>query len=175
MVGQNAKFVFPFTSFTPFPYKDTLYAAPDAAKFAIEVYDKDGKKIKTISKEYKRKEISSEYKEKTLHWFKNDFNWKNLYQMFKDRITFRDYYPPIAAVLVDNDKIYVFTYNFDKKGDRECIVMDIEGKDLKRVYLPVRENYGMDFKFPYTIYKDHFYILVEDLDEETWELHKVKL
>lgn len=175
MVGPNFKFLLPFTAFAPFPYKDKLYIAPDPMKFAIDVYNKDAKIINTINKEYKRKKILSEYRKKTIHWFKNDPNWKNIYEMFKGRITFRDNYPPIMAVLVDNDKIYVFTFNFDKKGDRECIIMDLEGKELKLVYLPIRENYGMDFTFPYNIYKDNFYILIEDLEEETWELHKIKL
>lgn len=174
-VGPNFKMLFPFTSFTPFPYKDKLYIAPDPVKFAIDVYDKDGKKIRTISREYKIKKISSEYRKKTIDWFENDYFWKNLYRVRKDGVTFRDYYPPILMVLVDSDKLYVFTHVFDKQGDRECIIMDLEGKELKRVFLPVKETYGMDFQFPYTIYKDNFYILMENLDEETWELHKIKL
>ena len=53
--------------------------------------------------------------------------------------------------------------------------MDIEGKELKRVHLPIKENYGMDFVWPYNIHNDYFYIIKEDIDEETWELHKIKL
>ena len=175
MVGPNFKFLFPFTAFAPIPHKDKLYIAPDPMKFAIDVYDMDAKKIKTINKEYKRKKIPSEYREKTNHWFKNDRNWKTIYDIYKNRITFREYYPPIMVVLVKNDKIYVFTFNFDKNGDRECIIMDLDGKELKRVYLPIRESYGMDFAYPYNIHKDHFYIIMEDIDEEIWELHKIKL
>jgi len=175
MVGQSFKLVFPFTAFAPFPYKDKLYIAPDPKKFTIEVYDKNVKKINTITKEYKRKKLPGEYRQKTLQWFKTDPNWRNAYESFKRRITFRDYYPPIFTVLVDNDKIYVPTFNFDKKGDRECVIMDLEGKELKRVYLPMKESYGMEFSFPYNIYKDNFYIIMENLDDETWELHKVKI
>ena len=175
MVGQNFKFLFPFTSFAPFPYKDKLYMSPDPMKFDIDIYDENSKKINTIHKEYKRTKIPSRYRDKTIHWFRNDPNWKTIYEAFKQRITFRDYYPPLFFILVDNDMIYALTYNYDKKGDRQCIIMSLEGKELKRVYLPMKESYGMDFTFPYNIYNNHFYILKENLDEENWELYKVKL
>jgi hypothetical protein len=175
MVGPTAKFLFPFSAFAPIPYKDKLYLAPDPMKFAIDVYNKDAKKIYTINKDYQGEKIPSEYKEKTIHWFKSDPTWKTLYEMFKDRIYFRDNYPPIMAILVDSAQIYVFTFNFNKKGDRECLIMDLKGKELSRVYLPFRENYGLDFVYPYNIYKNHFYIIKENIEEETWELHRIKL
>ena len=76
------------------------------------------------------------------------------------------------GLLVDSDRLFVLTYNFDDKGDRECLVMDLKGKALKTIYLPINEVYGMDFTFPYNIYEGNFYILIEDIEEETWELHK---
>lgn len=175
MVGQNFQLRFPFTSFAPTPYKDKLFVAHNPSKFAIEVYDKTGHLVRTITKEYKRKKVTAEYRDKTQNWFKKDPNWRNFYQAFRSRITFRDYYPPIFALIVDNDLIYVPTFNYDSNGDRECIIMDLMGKEVKRTFLPMKENYGMDFLFPYNIYKGIFYILKENLDDENWELHRIKL
>ena len=168
-------FNFPFTAFFPIPYKDKLYLAPELTKFSIHVYDINAKKIDTISKRYQPIKISSEYKSKTLQWFKTDPNWKNIYQFFKERISFKEFYPPIQQVIVDNDNIYALTYVFDKKGDRECIILDLKGKELKRIFLPVKENYGMDFQAPYNFSNNFFYIMKDNFEEEAWEIHRIKL
>ncbi len=54
----------------------------------------------------------------------------------------------------------------------ECIIMDIKGKELKRIFVPLQDSE------PYTYYpllcaieKGKYYALIEDEDEETWELH----
>lgn len=173
-IGQNAGFTFPFTFFFPFPYQDKLYVAPAPEKFNIDVFDAKGKKINTIVKEYKPIRLPKEYRDKTLNWFKTSPAYKNFFNFFKERIKFRDFFPPVNGIVVMNDKIYVFTYVF-KDDLRECIIMDLKGQELKRVFLPIERVYGFDFVPKYTLDNDIFFILKEDVEEETWELHKIEL
>jgi hypothetical protein len=52
----------------------------------------------------------------------------------------------------------------------------IEKKEGKRSYLPIPEQYGMDINNVYfTIRDNYFYKLEENIDEETWELYRIKI
>jgi hypothetical protein len=77
-------------------------------------------------------------------------------------------------MIVADDRIYVLTYKM-KEGMTECIVMDLKGKEEKRVFVLAPELLGMDFYAKYEIYKGEFYTLLENEDEEVWELHRMKL
>ncbi len=173
-VGPNLKWDFPITPFYPYPDGDKLFIIAGLHGFAIDVFDQNGKKLYRIKRDYKRIKIPSYYKDKTLKWFQTNPNYKQFYEFFKARIKFKDYYPPIYAMEVDNGKIYVLTNKL--KGElRECIVMDLKGNEKKRAYLPVRETYGMDFTFHFTIKDNYLYKLEENIDDENWELFKIKI
>jgi hypothetical protein len=173
-IGPNFKWDFPITPFYPDVDGDKLFVIAGIHGFAIDVFDKNGEKLYTIKRDYKRIKIPSSYKDETLKWFKKAPNYRELYEFFKARISFKDYYPPIYAMYADNGKLYVLTNKSDK-DQRECIVMDHKGNEKKRVYLPVPESYGMDFSFHFTIEDNYFYKLEENIDEETWELLRIEI
>ena len=173
-VGPTASLNFPMTPFYPVIDKNKLFVIAGIHGFAIDAFDENGEKKYRIKKDYKRLKLPSSYKDKTLKWFKTDPNMKQFYEFFKNRISFKDYYPPIYTMFADNGKLYVIT-NQVKKEQRECIVMDQEGNEKKRIYLPVPENYGFDAEFHVTISDNWFYKLEENIDEETWELYRIKI
>ncbi len=173
-VGPNLKWDFPITPFYPGMDGDKLFVIAGIHGFAIDAFDQNGKKLYRIKRDYKRIKTPSSYKDKTLKWFETDPNYKQFYEFFKTRISIKDYYPPIYVMFVDNGKIYVLT-NKLKKDQRECIVMDLKGNEKKRTYLPIRELYGMDFRFHFTIKNNYLYKLEENIDDETWELYKIKI
>ena len=173
-VGPNFKWDFPITPFYPDTDGDKLFVIAGIQGFAIDAFDQNGEKLYTIKKDYNRIKIPSSYKDETLKWFKKAPNFKELYEFFKARISFKDYYPPIYAMYADNGVLYVLTNKLDK-DQRECIVMDLKGNEKKTVYLPVPENYGMDYSFHFTIKDNFFYKLEENIDEETWELITIEV
>jgi hypothetical protein len=173
-VGPNFKFDFPLTPFYPFPEEDKLFVIAGIHGFAIDVFNRDGEKLYCIKRDHPKLKIPSSYKDKTMQWFKTAPNFKELYEFFKTRISIKEYYPPIYTIEIDNGKIYVFTNRF-KKDQRECIVTDLKGNEKKIIYLPMPEQYGLDYNFHFTIHNDYFYKLEENIDEETWELFKIKL
>ena len=173
-VGMNFKWTFPFNTFTFDPYKEKLYLVAGKEGFVINVYDKKGTLLKKIKKEYEKLKVPEQYKKNTLNWFKTSPKTKNFWNFFKDRIAFRDQFPEIQASVVESDLIYVITHN--RKGDDvECIVLDLEGNEKKRLFLTIPETYGNDFAARYTFYNKVFYRLVENEDEENWELHSTPI
>jgi hypothetical protein len=173
-VGPNLRWEFPITPFYPDVDGDKLFVIAGIQGFAIDAFDQNGEKLYTIKRDYKRIKIPSSYKDETLKWFKKAPNFKEFYEFFKTRISFKTYYPPIYGMYADNGTIFVLTNKLDK-DQRECIVMDLKGNEKKRVYLPVPENYGMDFSFHFTIKDNDFYKLEENIDEETWELIRIEI
>ncbi len=172
--GMNVQFNFPIAPFYPTPEGDKLYITVGREGFAINEYNTNGDIVNKIRKKVKKLPVPADYKNKTTEWFKTDPNYKNMYSFFKNRISFREAFPPIFFMWPDGNRLNIFTNNM-KGEDRECIITDTKGKEIKKVYLPIPHTYGLGFTSPYIIHKGHFYKFVENVDDETWELIKIKL
>lgn len=173
-IGPESQFSYPFTSFNFVPYRDNIYIVAGKEGFAIDVFDGNGTKLYRVKKEYERLTVPDEYKKKTKEWFQANPNARQFWEFFRNRITFKTYYPAIQEMLVTDDRLFVLTYK-QKDGNTECIIMDLKGKEEKRVFVPLDTLYGMDFYPKRDIYKGNWYTLIENVDEETWELHRMKL
>ncbi|MCP5106740.1 MAG: hypothetical protein GY950_25370 [bacterium] len=173
-VGQTFSMSFPFSSFQFVAYKNRVYVVAGKEGFAIAVYDLKGTELYRVKKEEEQINVPSDYKKKTLDWFQKDPGYKQGWEYFKTRISFKDQYPAIQDMEVTDDMIYVLTYK-QREGKTECIVMDLKGNEKKRLYVDVPEIVGMDFYAKYGFYKKHYYTLVENADEETWELNKIPI
>ncbi|MEN8154668.1 MAG: hypothetical protein ABFR75_11665 [Acidobacteriota bacterium] len=173
-VGPNASFSYPMNTFNFEPYKDNLYLVRGKDGFVIDVMTKEGKKLYTIKKDYEEIKVTKEYRDKTFQNFKTDPNFKQFFDYFKQRIKFKDTYPAIQDIRVTDDRIYVTTFK-KKNMETECIILDLKGNEVKRVFVPYPELYGMDYLPEYDIYNKKFYILIENDDDEVWELHVMDL
>ncbi len=171
--GQVLLPVMPFT-YNPL-YKDRIYINASSGKFRIQVFDFSGKLVKTISKEYPQLPVSDHYKKESLNFFKTDFRFKGNFDYIKKRLKYRSHHPVIQDIQVAEEKIFVVTYQ--KKDDlSECIILDMAGKELKRIYVPLNQLEPLSF-YPllYSVYQGKIYSLVEDEEEETWKLHVTDL
>lgn len=173
-MGAAMKFEFPVSSFAFVPQKEKIYVAAGKEGFVIDIFDKTGNKLSRIKKDYQPLKLPSDYKAKTVKWFLNHPHWKTLYNIFKSRLSFKTHYPPIFQMNGGENRLYVLTYKM-KGNDRECIILDLTGKEIKRVFLPIPEVYGFDLLPKYTFHNRVFYILKENEDEEVIELHKLEL
>lgn len=173
-VGMNASFSLPIAPFQAIPMGDRLFVAAGKEGFVINEHDINGKLVNKIKKDTKKETIPSDYKDKTHNWFKTSATFKTVYPFIKDRINIKEKFPHFFFFLPLDNKLYIFT-NKMKGENRECIITDTKGKELKRVYLPLPHVYGYDYKYPYNIHKGAFYKLVENVDDENWELIKIKL
>jgi hypothetical protein len=174
-VGPNFKWIFPNTDFTSLPYRDRVYVVVGKSGFMIDVFDLQGKKLYTINKKYSPLKVPGNYKNRVLKWFKNNPNFKQYYEFFIQRLDFRDQFPPIRTMMVESDRIYVVTYK-QKNDLSEVIITDLKGKELKRKYVPIVGIPGNLFEYPiFMIKNQQYFTLIENDDEEVWELHKVDL
>lgn len=173
-VGPNASFTYPLTPIDFEVHENLVFVPTGGEKFVIDVFNEKGSKLYSIQKEFKPVKVGEAYKKATLEWFKTAPNFKNFWEFFKNRISFRDHYPAIQTMTVDDGKLYVITHK-KKKNNSLCLIFDLNGKLIKEVYVHVPPLIGMDFYAKFSFYKGAYYLLMENEDDEVWELFKTQL
>lgn len=173
-VGESLALDFPVNSFAFPSYRDRVYVAAGKEGMAIDVFDKKGTKLYRINKDYKPTKVTEAYKNKILDWFKHDPIYKDFWDFMKKRISFKTYFPAILRIFVTDNRIYLLTYNKQDENS-ECIVMDLHGNEEQRIFLPCREIIGMDYLPKYDFYNRTFYSLLENEEDEVWELHMTEI
>jgi len=136
--------------------------------FQIEVLDEKGNNLHTIKMDPPK--IPFTDKDMKQIFEDIDINFKNNghFQSLKKRTIIPEYYPDIRTCRAANGKIYVVTYL--KENERsECLIFNLEGKQLKRTFIPLRDTSPINTP-PFTIYNNHLYQLIENFDEEQWQL-----
>jgi hypothetical protein len=169
-----------FTGFVVADDKIFVEQSPDG--FLINVFDSNGNKLYHIKRDYEKQPITSEEIERLENMMKNDpavkedmkafGGWKALKKMM--RFNYPDYYAPIKGIEISGGKLYVRTFKL--KGDKEeYLVMDLKGNLLKKAYISRDLETGILAQVAgsklYSIFNDKLYYLVENEDEEEWELH----
>jgi len=165
----GANFTLPYDPFRYIVYKDKIYVADASLDFSIAVFDKDGKELNRIKKDYQKLDIDDAYKDMMLKWVKNDSPFRQFWDMIKDKVKFKSTFPAIQDFVINADLIYVFSYK--KQNDlTECIVLDLKGNEKKRVFLPL--PFGVPPMSPlcYAIKDNRFYSLVENDETDSWDL-----
>lgn len=154
--------------------------SPDG--FVIDVFDSQGNKLYEIEKDYEKLKVTPDHKKEIINRFKEDPNiksasqqvggWEETQKLFT--MNFPPIYPAIQELVITGKKIYIQTFKL-KENKSEYVVMDLKGNIINRVYLPRFENTPMMSKILgaklHTIYNDKLYYLMENEDEEEWELH----
>jgi hypothetical protein len=141
----------------------------DGEDGVILCFDNTGKKVLSIDPKIKKRKVTEEDVERYRNFFKNDSRIRDAYENLKHRIKFPDYFPPIQFYMVADKKIYIVTYQ--KEGENsECIVFDTQGKLLKKTMVPLFYATAIE-PYPADIKNGKLYQLVENEDEEKWELH----
>lgn len=159
-------------------YRDKIFVVDTRKGFYIVVFNSEGKQLYEINKGYKKIKVPQSFKDQTIDKFKKFPNWEDMKTRFK--FAFLDYYPAVhfSSFRVADDKIYAFTYETrgeEKNKKRELVILDLKGKVLKRIFLPVPGETAPLLMNKSYIYKDMYYYLFENEDKEMWELHAVEL
>ncbi|MCK5220262.1 MAG: hypothetical protein KAR14_01670, partial [Candidatus Aminicenantes bacterium] len=137
--------------------------------FLINVFDKNGKKLYEIKRDYVKKKVSEEDRKRIHEYFKTNPRTRNFYEANKHLLKFAEYFPAIQVFQPYDDKLYVTTYN-EKEDKTEFIVFDNKGKFVDQVWLPIVRR-DIQSYMPFTVSKNILYRLIENEDEEEWELH----
>jgi hypothetical protein len=138
-------------------------------EFGINIFDANGNKVTTITREYKLLKVTEDYKKGVFDSFKTNPDTKQFYEVFKNIIKFSDYFPGIQFFFVDNQKVYILTY-LKKDETYEFFIYNFKGQFLKRLFLPVAYLDGLR-PCPTYIKDNKLYQVIENEEEEVWELH----
>ena len=158
-------------------YKNKIYITDSNYGFYIKVFDLNGKPLYSIDKnsEIKNLKVTKEYKNNILNFYKK--NRKKLFNMIKDKYIFYNNYPKIYWSYINDNKIYITTYKV-MDGKQELIVLDLKGNIINKTFIPVKSsphNGYISYSTFYTINNDKFYELIENEENETWELHIIPI
>jgi hypothetical protein len=140
-------------------------------KSSIVVFNGNGEKLYSIDPQIKPLKVTEKAKKRGHDYFKSLPQFKQLYAVlnFKDRLKFPRYFPNIRFFSVADHKIYVLSWRREENKS-ECFIYDLEGNLINKTYLPLEED-NILIPYPFTIGNGKFYQLVENEDDEAWELH----
>jgi hypothetical protein len=166
-------------------YDDRIFIDESANGFVIEIFDIDGNKLRRLEKNYTQIQVTEDDKERMINRLKEEKyskvqsqmvgGWNNLKKILN--MQFAKTYPAIQDIEVSDNKIFIQTHKrVEDKGQvkEEYVVMDFKGNILRRVMAPEiitsvqAREWGAELN---TMYKGKLFYLLENFDEETWELH----
>jgi hypothetical protein len=139
----------------------------DGARTMIRIYDKKGKLLTSIIPEVELVPFTEENKKDMIEGYKRVEFWRILYESKKHLFKFPKYYPPIRWFFLDPvaKKVYLKTEKIENEK-RTWLVYDFNGKLIKKISLPI----GL-LRF----YNGTYYRLLENEEEEVWELYTAKV
>ncbi len=145
----------------------------DTQDFRIKVLNQSGKEVRQIRYDYKRGAVSGKTRADIFDYYKNHPTFKNFYDRFKNRIEVGKTYNAIRNFSISDGIIYVQTYKKSDQGT-EVLLFETGGKFLKKRFVPIKDINIFDY-YPYAIHQKKLYQIVENEDEEVWELHMSKI
>ncbi len=161
----------PYESFVYPVYKDKIYIPSEKDdRLEIKVFDKMGNLIKTLPLiTLKKLKVTEDYKTNLTHWFRDLSPLKKAWEKIKGNILFKTYFPLYKNILLDNDLIYIVTYQ-QRARKHEGVILNTKGERIKQVWLelPPEEPFA---PVCYAIKDARFYSLHENESTENWELH----
>ena len=151
---------------------DQIFIIASGEKSIVTIYNRDGIQQKEIRLPLEPIKITAILKEAIIKPLKEDPEMKAIWNMVEKRIYFPDKTPGLDYFDVVDGKFIARTYKY-RENSVEFVVSDQQGRELQRMFLPNtgRLSNGILFCF----YQGHFYYLLENIEEETWELHSKKV
>ena len=143
-----------------------------SSDFKIDVFNKNGDSLYTISPQYKRVKFPQEFIDAWFERIKRRLGM-NAYDYMKKKVRWPAFFPAIRELIVDNGHVYVITYR-RKQGKSEFFIYDLAGKLVKKTWLPLQVYDGVAL-FPYSIKNNYLYQLIDNEDTEEWELHRFSI
>jgi hypothetical protein len=140
--------------------------------FYFDLRSLEGETVNEINLPYDKREVTEKDKKRLIAERKErlergafPISWEEYIKRFKG-MAFPDYFPAYARFHVFDGYIYVISH--EREGKRWLWhKMDAKGNILKKIFLP-SDN-------PYYVFQDVFYYVVENEEEEMYELHMIKI
>lgn len=136
----------------------------------ITIFDSQGNRLKDIEKDYEKIKVPESFKKSKYEEFINLPAIKKRAHIFEKmyECVFPEYFPPVQDFRIADGKMYIKTYK-SLNQNVEFLVLDLNGKQLGKFYLPDIKNALFDIR------GNHFYFLKENEFTDVWEFHKVNI
>ena len=163
-----------------------IFIEESPAGFLIEVFDENGGKLQTLRRQESPVKLTGKHREDLENELREDpwvrpqikalGGWEAVRKLFD--MQYPDAFPPIKTMDISEGRLYIQTYR-SREGRDEYLFMDLDGSNLKRVFIPRRVEAPMMARIMgvkrYAIRGGKLYSIQENLDEEEWELHVEKI
>lgn len=161
-----------YASTWDFDVSENKFFIVGSSGFKIDVFNKNGDSLYTISPQYKRVKFPQEFIDA---WFERIKRRRGMYfyNYAKKKVRWPEFFPAIRDLVVDNGHVYVITYRRQQEKN-EFFIYDLEGKLLKKTFLPLKYYDGVAL-FPYSLKNNYLYQLIDNEEEEVWELHRYSI
>jgi hypothetical protein len=150
-------------------YGNKIYAAVKKG-FIIDVLDHNGKFLFSLHQEYHKQSFTSEDERKIRKMYR--LVYKERYELIEHRFVFPEYYPEIQKFIIEDNRIYVYTYRIEN-ARLEFFIFDVLGKLLKKQWVPMAFETPV-LPYPFYIKNGKLFQLSEN-EEEEWELQVIDL
>lgn len=164
------------------PYNGNIFVKPEQNAFVIDVYDTSGKRLYRIQRDYQKVRVTDADIKRYHDYFRTYSKVRRNYERMKKTLGFHPVFPAIRTFTIADGKLYVVTYKM-REGDSEVLVLDLKGKLLKTVFLPLFKTDELFFRSiennifrrvnnsTFAIKNGRLYRLIADEGAESWEMH----
>lgn len=154
-----------------FIYDGKIFIGGALHSGTIHVFDIKGKFLYKIKPPLEKVPYTEADKRSYIEEVTANDEYRKYYERIKHMHKYPDHFPMFQDFVVTGGRIYVQTFKRNKEDTQnEVFILDLEGKLIKRVWLPFDEY--MDYTpCPYMIHKNKLYQCVDDEDEGDWKLH----
>ncbi len=151
-------------------FKKKIFFVGDKKIFKIDIIDINGNLVKTIE----QKTESIAFKTKNRAQFYKEWEKQKIDLEFQKKIVrFPKSFPKIFDIKFSNNKVYVLTYKM-KNGKRECYVYNSNLNFINHIFIPLKSDTIISWPI-FSIEDDHIYQLLDNEEDETWDLYITKL
>lgn len=144
-------------------YQNKIYVGDTGKGFYFAVFNGAGKKLYDANNKYEPLQIPEAYKKEQIRLQQEKPGWDRV----KDKVNLRfpKYFPAYRMMQISDDKIYFVTHE-GSSGKDKVFVTDLKGKILGQTFAPSNV-------WTFCISKGKLYWLVENEEEEMWELYSI--
>jgi hypothetical protein len=152
-----------------FQYHDNKIFLPGKDDASIDVFDKNMNKLFSLRVESKKRKVTEEFKKEVINYLKTSPRTKDIYEALLKPVQFPDSFPTILSFFAADNILYVMTWIRENEKN-QFHTFDMKGKFLKKIWIPLVYQSYLE-PYPIDIRNGKLYQLIENMDEETWELY----
>lgn len=158
--------------FSPRVSEDQIFVISSGKESIVIVYDQNGNQHKEILLPLEPIKLTDDLKEAIIKPLRENPQLRDSWSSFEKRIYFPDKTPGLDYFDIVDGKFIARTYKYNQDSV-EFVTFNQQGQELQRIFLPNtgRLSNGILFCF----YQGCYYYLLENIEEETWELHREKV